>query len=254
MVRPTSHDRRPNELTEKACGSVQPSNTGRPMYCTLRAAGDTPVFCTPYGSFDDPQGTPADADAIRAALAADAPCPLSTPGLVIETVAPESAAFRAGLMPGDRLFSWCRTQNGAEGCAARGDLRTPFDWLDLQTEDVQRGGVLVEGTRGSENHRWSLLPTSQGLTLAPLLQGELDRIYKSARDHENAGDPASAAQDLERAEQLAEGNHCADAAVWLRMRAAQLHDKARQPPEADAGFQRLSRISGRIFTPISPRI
>ncbi|HEY4564114.1 MAG TPA: hypothetical protein VIJ36_14115, partial [Thermoanaerobaculia bacterium] len=32
--------------------------------------------------------------AAKAPLAADAPCPLSTPGLVIETVTPESAAFR----------------------------------------------------------------------------------------------------------------------------------------------------------------
>jgi CHAT domain-containing protein/Tfp pilus assembly protein PilF len=175
--------------------------------------------------------------AAKAPLAADAPCPLSTPGLVIETVTPESAAFRAGLMPGDRLFTWCKASGGEGGCAARGDLRTPFDWLDLQMEDVQRGGVIVEGTRGSESRRWSLLPTFQGLTLAPLFQGELGRIYQSARDREKAGDPASAARELERAEQLAEGNHCADTAVWLQMRAAQLHDKARQPSEADSGFQ-----------------
>ncbi len=174
---------------------------------------------------------------LRAALAADAPCSLSTPGLVIETVTPESAAFRAGLMPGDRLFSWCRTEGGAEGCAARGELRTPFDWLNVQMEDVQIGGVAVEGTRGSESRRWSLLPTAQGLTLAPLLQGELDRIYQSARDLEKRGDPASAAQEIERAVQLAEGNHCAGAALWLQMRAAELHYKARHWPEADQGFQ-----------------
>jgi len=164
-------------------------------------------------------------------------CPFSTPGLVIETVTPESAAFRAGLAPGDRLFSWCRAENGAAGCAARGDLRTPYDWLDLQMEDVQRGGVAVEGTRGSESRRWSLLPSAQGLTLAPLLQDELDRIYKSARNRERAGDPASAARELERAEELARENRCADAALWLGAQAAELHGKARQWPEADNGFQ-----------------
>ncbi len=174
---------------------------------------------------------------LHAALATDTPCPLSTPGLVIETVAPESAAFRAGLMPGDRLASWCRTPGGAGACAARGDLRDPFDWLNVQMEDVQMGGVVVEGTRGSESRRWSLLPTSQGLTLAPLLQGELGRIYQSARDRERAGDPASAAREIERAVQLAEGNHCAGAALWLQTQAAQLHDKARQWPETDNGFQ-----------------
>ncbi|MFL6260755.1 MAG: CHAT domain-containing protein [Thermoanaerobaculia bacterium] len=164
-------------------------------------------------------------------------CPFSTPGLVIETVTPESAAFRAGLMPGDRLLSWCRSSGGVGGCAARGDLHTPYDWLSVQMEDVQVGGVAVEGTRGSESRRWSLLPTFQGLTLAPLLQGELDRIYKSARDRERAGDPASAARELERAGELARENRCADAALWLGAQAAELHGKARQWPEADHGFQ-----------------
>ena len=72
-------------------------------------------------------------------------CRFSTPGVVVETVALESAAYRAGLAPGDRLFSWCRASAGKEGCVARGDLHNPFDWLNLQMEDVQRGGVIVEG-------------------------------------------------------------------------------------------------------------
>ncbi|MFP5288533.1 MAG: hypothetical protein ACLGI9_22550, partial [Thermoanaerobaculia bacterium] len=98
----------------------------------------------------------------------EARCPFSAPGLVIETVAPESAGFRAGLIPGDQLLSWCRALQGTEGCAARGDLHTPFDWLSVQMVDVQRGGVIVEGTRGAEHLRWNLLPTVQGLTVAPL--------------------------------------------------------------------------------------
>jgi CHAT domain-containing protein/Tfp pilus assembly protein PilF len=173
----------------------------------------------------------------RAVLAADVPCSLSIPGLVIETVTPESAAFRAGLMPGDRLVSWCRTQSGAEGCAARGDLRNPFDWLSLQMESVQIGGVVVEGAREAESRRWNLLPTFQGVTVAPLLTGELGKIYQSSRDREQAGDFVSAAKESERAAELADTNSCADAALWLRLRAAQLHAKARQWAEADDRFQ-----------------
>jgi CHAT domain-containing protein/tetratricopeptide (TPR) repeat protein len=168
----------------------------------------------------------------------DAHCPFSEPGLVVETVTPESAAFRAGLMPGDRLFSWCRVPGGERDCVAQGVLRTPFDWLDLQRENVPRGGVVVTGTRGPENFRWDLLPTNpQGLTVAPLLQGALAEAYQSSREREQAGEPASAGEELERAAELADGNHCADAALWLRGRAAQLRTKARQWPEADAGYQ-----------------
>ena len=167
----------------------------------------------------------------------DARCPLTGPGLVIETVTPESAAFRSGLIAGDRLFSWCRTAGGEGGCVARGDLRTPFDWLNVQMEDVQRGGVFVEGARGEENRRWDLLPTFQGFTVAPLLQGALAEAYQSARGRDKAGDPTSAAKELEHAAELAEGNHCDDAALWLRARVAQLYAKAQKWSEADAEFQ-----------------
>jgi len=171
------------------------------------------------------------------AFAGDERCLLSSPGLVIETVSPESAAFRAGLMPGDRLVSWCRTSGGEGGCVARGDLRTPFDWLDVQMEDVQRGGVVVAGARGAENRRWNLLPTFQGITVAPPLQGTLAETYQSSREREKAADLSSAAKELERAAELADGSHCGDAALWLRTQAAQLHAKARQWREADTGYQ-----------------
>jgi CHAT domain-containing protein/tetratricopeptide (TPR) repeat protein len=163
-------------------------------------------------------------------------CTLAAPGLNVETVAPESAAFRAGLAPGDQLSSWCRA-GGEEVCIARGDLRTPFDWLNLQMEDVQRGGVTVDGRRGSESRRWNLLPTSQGITVAPLFQGALAEAYGSARAHEQAGDLAAAAKEAERAVGLADEDHCAGAAVWLRAWAAQIYGTARLWPAADAAYQ-----------------
>ncbi|HEY0512265.1 MAG TPA: CHAT domain-containing protein [Thermoanaerobaculia bacterium] len=167
----------------------------------------------------------------------NAPCPFSAPGVVLEAVSPESAAFLAGLTPGDRLVSWCRTSGDGGGCAERGDLRSPFDWLDLQMEGVQRGGVVLEGTRGAANLHWKLLPTFQGVTVAPLLQGEPAEAYRAYRDREQAGDPVSAAKEIDRAAESAEGGHCTDAALWLRLQAAQLRARTRQWTEADVGFQ-----------------
>ena len=164
-------------------------------------------------------------------------CPYTAPGVVVETVTPESAAFRAGLMPGDRIFSWCRSTGGENGCATRGDLRTPFDWLDVEMDDVQRGGVVLEGARGSKNLRWNLLPTLQGMTVTPLFHGALAETYQAALDSEQAGGPAAAGEELERAAELASKDNCADTELWLRDRAARLRAKARQWPEADAGYQ-----------------
>ena len=167
----------------------------------------------------------------------DARCLLSMPGLVVETVAPESAASRAGLMPGDRLVSWCVPSGQERDCLARKDLLTPYDWLDLQMEEVQRGGVVVEGARGPENLRWNLLPTFQGLTVEPIFNGVLAEAYGASQSRDQAGEPASAAEKLEQVAKQAEENHCADAALWLRARAAQLRAKARQWPDADSGYE-----------------
>lgn len=179
------------------------------------------------------QGAPAAIDRFSAQ------CPSTAPGLVVETVAPKSAADLAGLMPGDRLLSWCRLPEGGGDCVARGDLSNPFDWLDLQMDDVQRGGVVVSGFRASEAVRWELLPTFQGLTVAPLFQEALAGTYQSARRSEQAGDLASAAETIEQAAGLAAAPSCPDAALWLRLRAAQLHAKTRQWDRADAGYQGL---------------
>jgi CHAT domain-containing protein/Tfp pilus assembly protein PilF len=165
-------------------------------------------------------------------------CPLSAPGLVVEAVAPESPGLRAGLMPGDRLLSWCRTRGGTMNCVARGAFRTPFGWRDVEMEEIQRGGVFIEGTRGTKKLRWHLLPASQGLTVAPLLHGALAEAYQASRDRRQAGDPASVGLELEQAAELAASeNRCADVELWLRAQAAHFRTEARQWPEVDAGYQ-----------------
>src|SRR6185295_16319946 len=67
-------------------------------------------------------------------------CPFLSTGLIVESVEPESTGARAGLMPGDRLVSWCRSAGDGGGCATRGDFRTGFDWESLQRGDIQYGG------------------------------------------------------------------------------------------------------------------
>jgi CHAT domain-containing protein/tetratricopeptide (TPR) repeat protein len=174
---------------------------------------------------------------LRAAVAEDAGCPFSTPGVVVEAVTPDFSGFHAGLKPGDRLFSWCRAAGGDGECVARGDFRTLFDWLDFQSEDLQYGGAVLAGARGAESLRWNLLPRSPGLKVAPLLHGSLADAYQAARDREQAGDFAAAGQELEQAAELASGNHCTYTELWLRDQAARLRSRAQQGSEVDAGYE-----------------
>ncbi len=123
-------------------------------------------------------------------------------------------------------------------------------------EDVQRGRVVLAGVRGVKNFRWDLLPTLQGITVAPRFQSTLAEAYQTSRNREQAGDPAAAGQELERAAGLVSENHCADMELWLRDRAARLRAKARQWPEADAEYQvavakahtiRAAHVEARLY-------
>ncbi|MEO6193948.1 MAG: CHAT domain-containing tetratricopeptide repeat protein [Thermoanaerobaculia bacterium] len=108
--------------------------------------------------------------------------------------------------------------------------------MNFQVEDLQYGGAVLEGARGSESLRWNLLPISPGLTVAPLLHGSLADAYQAARSREQAGDFAAAAQELEQTAELASGNRCISTELWLRDQAAGLYGRAQQESAVDAAY------------------
>lgn len=59
---------------------------------------------------------------------------------MVEGVRPGSALADAGLLPGDHLSVWEREES-------RGEIRTPFDWSWLKTEQAPRGTVRLRGAR-----------------------------------------------------------------------------------------------------------
>ena len=208
-----------------------------PQHGATEPAEETAPQAQPAADPQSPEWSLEAREDPRTALGEDGGCPFSIPGVVVEAVAPESPGFQAGLKPGDRLFSWCRATGGDGNCGARGDFLTPFDWVNFQVEDLQYGGAVLEGARGAESFRWSLLPISSGLKVAPLLRGALADAYQAARDHEQAGAFGAAGQELEQAAELASGNHCAYTELWLRDQAAKLRQRAQQGSEVDAGYE-----------------
>ena len=89
-------------------------------------------------------------------------CPDLKPGVVVESVAKNSEGEKAGITEGDVILAWIRAD-------AKGEIRSPFDLSEVETEQEPRGQVTLEGTRDTANRPWTMGPDKWGLTTRPNL-------------------------------------------------------------------------------------
>src|SRR5579872_3093142 len=82
------------------------------------------------------------------------------PGVVVESIEKNFDGDKAGLQPGDLLLRWSRGD-------AHGDLFSPFDLTQVQTEQSQSGPVTIEGFRGAEKKTWSLVQNQWRIKTRP---------------------------------------------------------------------------------------
>src|SRR6266568_9086010 len=71
------------------------------------------------------------------------------PGVVVEKISKGSKAEKAGLQEGDILLNWISPN-------AQGEIKSPFDLLQMEFEQSSRGTVRIEGLRGREKQVWLL--------------------------------------------------------------------------------------------------
>ena len=113
--------------------------------------------------------------ALLSFLLASSPAPgAAAPGVVVEEVAPRSAALAAGLARGDLILSWSRAAAPpGSPTAASGELRSVFDLLLLEDEEGPRGAVAFRGTRAGAPLE-AVVPVGKwGLLARPPLGGDL---------------------------------------------------------------------------------
>jgi hypothetical protein len=97
-------------------------------------------------------------------------------GVVVEEVAPNSAAEHAGIRSGDLLLSWSRgTGNG-------GPIRSPFELGLLEIELAPRGTVTLRGMREGASREWLLPIGDWGIKARPTCPGDLLTLYWLGRD------------------------------------------------------------------------
>ena len=99
-------------------------------------------------------------------------------GTVVEKVSQYGEAEKAGMQAGDLLLRWSRDNTNE----AKGKIQSPFDLMEIETEQSPRGKVTIEGTRGAESHVWILEPGEWGLETRPNLSGNLLIAYRQGQE------------------------------------------------------------------------
>lgn len=153
-------------------------------------------------------------------------------GIVVEEVAPGSAAERAGLQTGDELIAW----SGESGSS--GALRSPFDLGEVKVEQAPRGPMALRGFRAGEERSWSMLPGVWGLEARPALASDLLALYEQGRQRIGAGDLEAGGALWRSALESLERQAAGEEAAWLESRWAKALATAARWPEADAAWER----------------
>jgi CHAT domain-containing protein/Tfp pilus assembly protein PilF len=158
------------------------------------------------------------------------------PGIVVEKVAENSEAKKAGIQTGDILLQWTRGN-------VQGEFQSPFDLTSAEIEQAPCGAVTLAGFRGAEARTWKLGPDSWGIQVRPNFLTAQLVIYREGEERAVAGKLNEAG---EKWRVLAAQSGAPDSSwlhAWLLVRTAQLHTNVRQWTEADQLHDEATRAS-----------
>lgn len=174
-------------------------------------------------------------DMVRVAAAQTAVCPDLKPGVVVESVSKNSEGERAGIAAGDLITAWTGTDS-------RGDVLSPFDLMEIETEQEPRGRVILQGYRSGSARRWAMGADIWGLQAHPNL-GETDlATYQVGRELANA-DKISEAVERWRTLSGSLAYSCISVRAWFLYHAAKTSVKIRHWKESDDLFREAIELT-----------
>jgi CHAT domain-containing protein/Tfp pilus assembly protein PilF len=160
-------------------------------------------------------------------------------GVVVEEVGKDSPGERAGIKPGDVLFSWARLPNPpANPKEARGKIESPFDLTDVEVEQAPRGEVKLLGARSGEAFSVSVPPGEWKIQARPQMPAKTLAIYHNGKKLIEAKDEPDKGLALWRqsATRVREERK-SSAARWLYLRIGDALADLKRWDEAHAAYR-----------------
>jgi CHAT domain-containing protein/Tfp pilus assembly protein PilF len=148
------------------------------------------------------------------------------PGIVVEAVAKNSGAEKAGMLEGDFILSWTAGN-------LKGEIDSPFDLSEVEMEQGPRGQVTLTGIRGETKQTWLMGPGEWDIGTRPRLPEVLLKIYSEGQGLAKENKLAEAAQRWHTAADKAKGLQCFWLGSWLLFHGAERLARVRQWKESD---------------------
>ncbi|HTD24466.1 MAG TPA: tetratricopeptide repeat protein [Terriglobales bacterium] len=168
-------------------------------------------------------------------------------GVVIEQVKKNLEADKAGVQESDILLKWSRSDT-------QGEIKSPFDLMQIEIEQAPRGVVTLEGLRGTEKKVWMLGQGAWGMNTRPLLPEWLLSIYLDGQKLAAENKLQNATQDWRSAARQAKESQSAWLGSWFLYRAGKLLTDARQWQEADAAYEDAVKESKKVGPAIESQL
>lgn len=152
-------------------------------------------------------------------------------GVVVEQVAKNSEAEKAGLQAGDIIFRWMRGDAG-------GRVESSFDLSWIEIEQSPRGPVMLEASRNKQKLTLRMESGNWGVTSRPNLQGSLLSIYREGQELAQAGKLPEAVERWRTGADQAQHSQNGWVGSWFLFQSAEALAGAQLWKEADSAYQR----------------
>jgi CHAT domain-containing protein/Tfp pilus assembly protein PilF len=148
----------------------------------------------------------------------------------VEECAKSFDGERAGIRPGDVIFAWSRDTE-------QGEIGSPFDLSNIETEQAPRGNVTLRGLRGGESVSWTMGANSWRIRARPRLPEAILAVFAEARRLAESGKREEAADRWLQTANSAASAESPWLRPWLMLQAATEWANARKWNESDKAFQ-----------------